>query len=381
MKSIILLVVSMLILGYFIVNFNAKFGRVVVNESALEAGITCLDRTFLHYKAYRSEDLSWTPNNIFGIYVYAEDEDYLELAQNLVNSKGGEWGYVLIPYNVKDRDFSKWNRVFQQLNSKKLVPIIQLWDVDLENVEKQTKEAAEFLNGFQWPIRDRYIVAYNEPNDSAFWYGNANPEQYARVLDTTITIFKEVNRSFFMMNAGFNTSAANTLTQIDAFDFMKRMDKEIPGIFDKLDGWSSHSYPQPNFSGNPHNVGRWSISAYATELDFLSRVLNVDKQLPVFITETGWAHAEGKVYNSSYLTAEEILKNFEIAYKEIWAKDPRVRAAIAFTLWYPPPYDHFAWVNQDKVPYVHYEGVKKLKKVAGRPPTLVNKGVYIDVCE
>ncbi len=361
---------------YLLQNITMSTEPINVDEN----GNLCKYDDQLKYQNYSQYGPTWEPNNKFGIYVYAENSDYFELAQKLVNSHGGEWGYVLIPYNVKDRDKSKWGRVFDQLHAKKLIPVLQLWDLDYDHYEEQTRDAAEFLSKFIWPIRYRYVAVYNEPNSANFWYGRIAPDEYAKILDFTIQTFKEKNPDFYMINAGFNTSAANDKENMDAFDYMKEMDKAVPGIFEKLDGWASHSYPQPNFSANPHNTGRWSISAYDTELTFLKKILNVDKDLPVFITETGWAHAEGTVYEHSFLPVDTVAEYYKQAYEDIWLKDNRVRAVMPFTIWYTEPYDHFSWVTEDKVPYKHYNEVKSLKKVKGHPPTLKSSRLILNVC-
>ena len=96
----------------------------------------------IEYYYYSGNDPLWKDNNKFGLYIYAEEKDFFEIAQNLVNSNGGEWGYVLIPYNVKDYDESKWGRVFDQLISKKLIPVIQLWNFDEYHYQKDIRKAA-----------------------------------------------------------------------------------------------------------------------------------------------------------------------------------------------------------------------------------------------
>lgn len=347
----------------------------VVPEQQKECGLA----HGIDYYVY--EDSSWERNNKFGLYVYAENKDFFEIAQRLVNSNGGDWGYVLIPYNVKDRDVSKWSRVFDQLRNKHLIPIIQLWDVDVADYKDQTEEAAEFLNRFVWPVKERYISAYNEMNDARFWYGYVDPAEYAQILDYTVDTFKNENEQFFLMNGALNVSAPTNDSHLDAFHFMFQMDQEVPGIFNKLDGWASHSYPQPNFSGGPYNVGRWSIRAYEEELAYLRDNLGVEKELPVFITETGWAHAEGKEYNSSYLSNSIISEYFRIAFEEVWLPDERVRAVTPFTIKYNPPFDHFSWVNEDNVPYKHYDVVKSIDKVAGNPPHIKIESTDTTACE
>jgi len=342
-----------------------------VNQSTLSK--KCVSDTNINYAYYKETDKLWAKNNKFGLYIYAEEPEMFEIAQKLVNSKGGEWGYVLIPYNVKDLDYDKWFRVFEQLRNKKLIPIIQLWDVDTSDYKKQTQKAADFLNGFLWPIKYKYISVYNETNDSKFWYENVDPEEYAKVLDYTIKTFKKENEDFFIMNGAFNITASSDNLRMDAFQYMKKMNEKIPGIFEKLDGWASHPYPQPNFAGSPDTVGRWGIRAYEEELKFLKDKLGVKKELPVFITETGWAHAEGANYNPNYLPVKTVSENFKTAFEGYWLKDDRVRAVTPFTIRYNPPFDHFSWVNQDNFPYLQYEVIKSLEKVKGEPPYLLEE--------
>jgi hypothetical protein len=67
------------------------------------------------------------------------------------------------------------------------------------------------------------------------------------------------------------------------------MNIAIPGIFKKIDGWGSHSYPNPNFSGSPIDTHRASIKGYQKELEFLKNNFGVG-EIPIIITETGWQH-------------------------------------------------------------------------------------------
>lgn len=378
--------VGFVLLGIiFFVYFRSKANRFeensvpdpILNQTSIE----CENIQEIEYLYYLDTDPLWEPNNKFGIYVYAEVARFFEVAQDLVNSNGGEWGYVLIPYSVQDQDYDKWSRVFEQLRNKKLIPIIQLWNVDVNNYVDETREAAEFLNRFIWPIKYRYISVYNEPNSSDFWYDKIDPAEYARILDYSITIFKQKNEDFYILNGALNVSAPTDSSYMNPFTFMRLMNDAEPGIFERLDGWASHSYPQPNFSGNPTDTGTWSIRAYDEELIFLKDELNVKKDLPVFITETGWAHAEGVVYNPSYLPVETVGAYFKQAYEDVWLKDNRVRAVMPFTIRYDPPFDHFSWINSDYVPYYHYETIKKMEKVKGEPPELARETIVINSCD
>ena len=185
-----------------------------------------------------------------------------------------------------------------------------------------------------------------------------------------------------MMNGAFNVSASNTHETIDSFYYMQKMNEEIPGIFNKLDAWAAHPYPQPNFSGNPLSKGRWGIRAYEDELNFLKNKLGVTKELPVFITETGWAHREGKIEDKSFLTESQVAENYKIAYEEVWLKDERVRAVMPFTIKYNPPFDHFSWIKEDyESTYKQFETVKSIPKIAGNPPSLIKGSLKIPNCK
>jgi hypothetical protein len=58
------------------------------------------------------------------------------------------------------------------------------------------------------------------------------------------------------------------------------------------------------------------------------------------------------------------------AFENYWLKDDRVVAVTPFTIWYREPFDHFAWVREDGMPYEQYEVIKSMKKVAGNPQKL-----------
>ncbi len=218
-------------------------------------------------------------------------------------------------------------------------------------------------------------------NDKKFWYGKIDPKEYARILDFTIQEFKNVNPNFLIMNGAFNITAPTDRNHLDAFVYMQYMNDEVPGIFNKLDAWASHSYPQPNFSGNPLTLGRWGIRAYDEELKFLKFKFGVSKDLPVFITETGWAHAEGETYNARYLTEEVTAKYFEFAFLNIWLPDSRVRAVMPFTIRYDAPHDHFSWIKKDETPYLQYLTIKNLTKIKGEPPILIKGSYRLEKCQ
>ena len=311
-------------------------------------------------------------NNKVGLYIYAEVTEFVDKADELANSNGGEWGYVLIPYNVKDRNLDRWSHLFELLYQKKLIPIIQLWDLDIndrEERDKQIKGSAKFLNSLSWPIKIKYISAYNEINDAKFWKGKQDPEGYAEVLNMTIEEFKKLDKDFFIMNGAFNASARTGGDYLDMRVYMRRMHKQMPGIFTRLDGWASHPYPQPNFTGSPKATGRDSIRAYEWELNVLKEDFDVNiEKLPVFITETGWPHKEGENDNNSYIDQYKVADYYKEAFEKVWLPDDRIVAITPFTIKYNEPFDHFSWITEDGNHYPQFDAIKNIKKIKGNPP-------------
>lgn len=312
-------------------------------------------------------------NNKFGLYIYASGNNYTEKATMLINSQGGDWGYVTIPIDLQDLNYEVWHDLFTALDEKHLVPIVQLFNLrpsdqkPLLSWEEQTTRVAVFLNALPWPIKKRYISVYNEPNDSHFWWGKADASQYAQVLDLTVGTFKSFSSDFLVMNGAFNASARTGGGYIDERQFLGQMNQAVPGIFTRLDGWASHPYPQPNFSGSVSDFGRDSIRAYEWELEILRQDFGATN-LPVFITETGWAHAEGENYNHNFVTEKKAAENIRQAFEQVWLPDDRVVAVTPFTINYPTPFDHFAWIGANGQPFAQYEMVKGLAKMAGQPP-------------
>src|SRR3989339_1270410 len=63
-------------------------------------------------------------NNKYGIHI-AELTDLTDAA-NLVNSSGGDWGYVTLVIQDGDRNQSKWQELFNEMRRLHLIPILRL---------------------------------------------------------------------------------------------------------------------------------------------------------------------------------------------------------------------------------------------------------------
>lgn len=333
-------------------------------------------------------------NNKYGIHII--DANDISKAAELVNSSGGEWGYVTMVIPQTERNHDKWQEVFNQLRRKKLIPLVRLaTQVDNGVWRKPTPEDIErwvdFLNSLNWPMSNRYVIIFNEPNHAKEWGGEINPEEYAQVLRKFADELHGKSENFFVLPAGLDASAASDGASLDSFIFLQRMDIADSGIWEKIDGWNSHSYPNPAFSGSPQGWGKGSIRSFIAELEFL-KLIGLNKRLPVFISETGWQHNQGLNYDGRLLPVETLAKYLTIAANEVW-NDDRVVAVTPFLLNYQDyPFDHFSWVeiNNPSQWYVHaltYQGIPKTsgkpkQKIAGSlsnkffPIELVGQSVY-----
>lgn len=314
------------------------------------------------------------PNNKFGIHLALPSEEDLITAAQLVNSSGGDWGYVTLVIQENDRNREKWQGVFDKMRELHLIPIIRLATFPKDNGWAKPKKEdavgwADFLDSLNWVIKNRYIVLFNEPNHAKEWEGKIDPADYAAVALEFATTLKNKNPDFFIMMAGFDAAAPSQLPQYeDEEKFLKKILESQSAIFDHLDGWASHSYPNHGFVSLPNATGRNSIRTYLWELNLLNR-LGVKKNLPVFITETGWPHAEGITTEKNYFNQERVAKNFQ-TYFTILAKDLGVVAITPFILNYQSqPFDHFSWRKLGPSPnfYPQFDAVAKLPKIKGRP--------------
>lgn len=332
---------------------------------------------FLVTPTFAITDPLSTPNNKFGIHIISPTPEEASSAADLVNSTNGDWGYVTILIERNDRNPQKWQEFFDLLRRKHLIPIVRIaTSPDGDNWKRPDQEEeeawAEFLDSLAWPVQNRYVIIYNEPNHGREWGGTTDPADYAITLEATIDALKSTNEDFFVLNGGFDSSAPQKIPAYqDQVDFMQKMQNEVPGIFEKLDGWVSHSYPNPGFTGSPNASGRGTIRNYQWELNLLQN-LGVKKTFPVFITETGWKHAEGLSYDRSLPTAQVTANYYKQAFLSTFSNQ-QIVAVTPFLLNYQDSaFDHFSFrkVAKDNPGieyYPQFEAIKTLPKSAGKP--------------
>lgn len=324
------------------------------------------------------------PNNKFGIHIIQPTPDESSPAAELVNANG-DWGYITVLMEQKDKRKDKWQQFFNDLRRRHLIPIVRLATEPEGKTWKRPNPDdadswADFLNSLNWPTKNRYVIIFNEPNQAHEWGGVVDAKSYALVLDKLILALKKRSEDFFILNGGFDASAPQQLpTYQDEINFLQEMKQAVPDIFEKLDGWVSHSYPNPEFSGSPDALGRGTVRTYVWELQQL-RNLGVVKNLPVFITETGWKHAEGLRYDPSLPSAETVSQYYQNAFAGAW-NSSRIVAVTPFLLSYQEtPFDHFSFkkivgekqnirILGAEYPdyYPQYQILMDLAKVSGSP--------------
>jgi len=307
-------------------------------------------------------------NNVFGIHIH--DESDLEDAAKLVNSKGGDWGYVTIVIRKDDRNTQKWQEIFDKMRRLHLIPILRIATRQQNGGwEKPSFDEIDgwvsFLNNLNWVIKNRYIIIGNEPNHAKEWGNELNPEEYANYLHQFSSKLKETSGEFYILPAGLDASAPSDKLHIDEAQFLQRMLNENPSTFEHIDGWNSHSYPNPNFSASATKTGRGSIRTYEWELNLLNN-LGVEKILPIFITETGWVH--NKNGRNGNLSPSVISERFITAFGDVWLNDDRIIAITPFILNYQePPFDIFSWKDKEGKYYEFYDRIQNISKIKGAP--------------
>jgi hypothetical protein len=301
------------------------------------------------------------PNNKFGIHILETTE--IEKAAELVNSSGGAWGYATIPVRANDRDLEKWTKFMEDCRKLKVIPILRIASFPAVPPSSNSGQAswmapnefdlvdfANFLDGLSWPIKNRYVVVYNEPNHEGEWGGFVDPAEYARVLDRAVDIFHKTNQDFFVISAGMDASAPNGAKSMRAFDYEWNMNQAWPGIFERVDGLSFHAYGNPGFSSYPNVNSRVNVASYRYEIGAM-REMGVMENKPIFLTEAGWIGGGWIV----------------TAFNEIWT-DSNIVAITPFVLTAEDgPFAEFSFTRGNEfLPFA--KEVITTPKIEGKPP-------------
>jgi len=320
------------------------------------------------------------PNNKFGIHLAQPHLSDLKKTEELVNSNGGNWGYITLVIQEDDRNHQKWQEIFDLLREYHLIPIIRIATYpDGANWKRPAKEEAQswadFLDSIRWVVKNRYVVLFNEPNHGSEWGGTVDAYNYAEVSKEFAEKLKAKNTDFFVMLAALDSSAPTSMPYYlgEEYFFQNFFQAVSVTDFERLfDGLASHSYPNPGFSGSPWDSGRGTIRSYDWERSLLKSI-KVQKEFPVFITETGWS--------TDRLSRETIASYFQAAYQNIWLPDEHVVAVTPFVFDYQgEPFLNFSWKQfQSEEFYPQYYTVQSLPKTGGDPEQIDTGELFVDL--
>lgn len=326
----------------------------------------CVLSIHFSYPTFAAYDPLSRPNNLYGIHILFPEE--LNSAAQLVNSNGGEWGYVTIPIQMGERNLEKWQTFMNNAYKLHLIPIVRL---ATEAFYKDTKvwripteydiiDFANFLDSLWWPTKNRYIILFNEVNRFDEWGGNyPDPKTYSALVDFAVETFKGRSEEFFIILGGLDNAApSDGQHYMNEFDYLLAIASYRPTLFEKLDGFASHSYPNPHFSQPPSASERMGTSTYNFERAFINSFAATPK--PVFITETGWSREK--------VDEKTIAEYFHYSFEEIWKKDSDVIVAVTPFLLRSDNggFDIFSFLQSGN-PTLYYTKIQSLSKIRGEP--------------
>lgn len=236
--------------------------------------------------------------------------------------------------------------------------------------ETDIVDFANFLNSLDWPVKNRYIIVFNEVNRADEWGGEVNSSEYANLLTYAITVFKSKSPDFFIISAGLDNAAPQSPPQYkNEYTYLKEMNEEVPGIFNQIDGLSSHSYPNPAFSMPPDLSSKMGTNSFSHERALIQSMSS--KNLPVFITETGWS--------TNSISPDTQAIYYQKAFNDIWSDNSIVAVTPFILKSNGAAFGEFSFLSENGQPNYQYQAIKSLPKTRGlpvlslKPPSLLKQ--------
>ena len=304
-----------------------------------------------------SQSLVWAVNSqVLGIHILHPGE--LDKFRQIYQDE--EWRFVTIPFTLDDlKKHQEWQDFFDQAYKLKVIPILRLstrFDPELNAwiipSRKNILEMAHFLSALDWHQNEKFIIVFNEVNHAAEWGGKIDPLLYGNILRFTSDWFHSEGKNYKILPAAMDLAANNSVNTREAFSYLQSLFNFDQQIFDKIDYWNSHSYPNPDFAASPKKTGQNSVRGFLYELNWLKS--RTGREFAVFITETGWA--------SSYLTNYHLDDYYLYSLNYIWS-DVRVKAVTPFLMkGSPGPFASFSFFDAAGNPTVQLFALQKALK-------------------
>ena len=233
-----------------------------------------------------------TNGNKLGVHIL-ETEELSEVAKLLPDG-----GFVTVPVRLDQLGEIKWQKFFDEADKFRFIPIIRLaTSHNGKYWERPTKydivKFAGFFSKLDWHRGELIVIAFNEPNHAPEWGGKVDPANYGASLTFLVDWFATEPKQYLVLPAALDAAAGNSPATMALNLFLERLISEFPETIDKLAGWNSHAYPNPGFAGNPTDSHKMSVRSYQYELDEIKK--RTGKDLPAYITETGWDQNKVKI--------------------------------------------------------------------------------------
>ncbi len=304
--------------------------------------------------------LSATPvtameDKILGVHLLSTQD--INRAEQLLKVED-DWHFLTIALTLDDLNQEKmWQDFFNQCRQKRFIPIVRLATrvengVWIRPNRKQIVQMFLFLNNLDWPTDKLFLVVFNEVNHAKEWGGVVDVPSYVETLDFVSRWAHTEEREYIVLPAAMDLDAPDRHQTMEAFNYLNQMYRYDSSIFNKVDVWNSHSYPNPAFSSSPKMTGKNSLRGFIHELDFLKRKTGQDYK--VIITETGW--------KANYQTKSWLEDYYLYAFQHIWSH-PQVIGVTPFVLQGSPgPFSDFSFYDSNDQPTVHYSAFQKALK-------------------
>lgn len=292
---------------------------------------------------------------VLGIHILHPEE--LEMAKELVaTGKDDSWYYMTIPFTLEDTERKEeWQTFFDNAKKQRVIPLVRLvtrfedgsWAI---TNRKEITDQIAFLSSLDWPTDKKHIIVFNEVNHAAEWGGTIDPVSYAKVLDFTSRWARYQDENYVVLPAAMDLAAPNGPKTMEAFNYLDQMLAYNPGVFDYIDAWNSHSYPNPGFSSSPQRTEKNSLRGFEHELAYLKEKIGRD-DYQVYITETGWV--------ANTVTTPWLESYYTYSLQHIWSH-PQVVAVTPFVLRGDPgPFANFAFLDRENKPTKHYLALRR----------------------
>lgn len=306
-------------------------------------------------------DPNSVPNNKMGVHILHPSE--VEAAAKLVNSSGGDWGYVTVPIQPVDRDLLKWQEFMKKCKDLHLIPIIRITTIPIGGTWDSAQatdlvDFANFLNELEWPTENRYIILFNEVNQSREWGGVVDPIKYTDIVKNARTIFKERSEHFFLLGPALDDALPDSTTSMSAKRYLNAMYSHDSAVWSYFDGFSFHSYPNPGFAQPPRKNTFPGITSY----NYLFAQYKLSDK-PVFVTETGWEQTK---------VSEPKLREYWNTAWDIWGSDQRVVAITPFVLNGGESFPALSLTSTSGSLSVSGQAIESIPKIVGNPKPGVN---------